>query len=150
RTIGVTTTKNGIPIREFLFALDTGQVFGLPKRFLDPRRPQRALTNEDKEEMLIPYEPAISDNKKFILSYNLPIYGIRHITTSPALLESTSLVLAYGLDLWFTREAPSKTFDVLSEDFSKGTLLATILGLVIGILLTKPSVRRKNINSRWY
>ncbi|CAG8670205.1 15987_t:CDS:10, partial [Racocetra fulgida] len=115
------------------------QVFGLPKRFLDPRRPQRALTNEDKEEMLIPYEPAISDNKKFILSYNLPIYGIRHITTSPALLESTSLVLAYGLDLWFTREAPSKTFDVLSEDFSKGTLLATILGLVIGILVTKPS-----------
>ncbi|CAG8567158.1 11512_t:CDS:10, partial [Dentiscutata heterogama] len=138
RTIGVTTTKNGIPVREFLFALDTDQVFGLSKRFLDPRRPQRALTNEDKEEMLIPYEPAIPDNKKFILSYNLPIYGIRHIATSPALLESTSLVLAYGLDLWFTREAPSKTFDVLSEDFSKGTLLATILGLVIGILITKP------------
>ncbi|CAG8783115.1 5053_t:CDS:10, partial [Cetraspora pellucida] len=139
RTIGVTTTKNGIPIREFLFALDTDQVLGLPKRFLDSRRPQRALTNEDKEEMLIPYEPAIPDNKKFILCYSLPIYGIRHITTSPSLLESTSLVLAYGLDLWFTREAPSKTFDVLSEDFSKGTLLATILGLVIGILVTKPS-----------
>ncbi|CAG8592009.1 5924_t:CDS:10, partial [Gigaspora rosea] len=138
RTIGVTTTKNGIPIREFLFALDTYQVFGLSKRFLDPRRPQRALTNEDKEEMLIPYEPTIPDNKKFILSYNLPIYGIRHIATSPALLESTSLVFAYGLDLWFTREAPSKTFDVLSEDFSKGTLLATILGLVVGILITKP------------
>ncbi|CAG8693541.1 7769_t:CDS:10, partial [Dentiscutata erythropus] len=150
RTIGVTTTKNGIPVREFLFALDTDQVFGLSKRLLDPRRPRRALTNEDKEEMLIPYEPAIPDNKKFILSYNLSIYGIRHIATSPALLESTSLVLAYGLDLWFTREAPSKTFDVLSEDFSKGTLLATILGLVIGILITKPPVRRKNINSRWY
>ena len=28
-------------------------------------------------------------------------------------------MLAYGLDLWFTREASSKTFDVLSEDFSK-------------------------------
>lgn len=150
RTIGVTTTKNGIPIREFLFALDTYQVFGLSKRFLDPRRPQRTLTSEDKEEMLIPYEPTIPDNKKFILSYNLPIYGIRQIATSPALLESTSLVLAYGLDLWFTREAPSKTFDVLSEDFSKGTLLATILGLVVGILITKPPVRRKNINSRWY
>ncbi|CAG8515703.1 6939_t:CDS:10 [Diversispora eburnea] len=150
RSIGVTTTKNGIAMREFLFALDTDQILGIPKRILDPRRPQRALTNEDKEEMLIPYESAIPDNKRFILSYHLPIVGIRKIVTSPALLESTSLVLAYGLDLWFTREAPSKTFDVLSEDFSKGTLLATILGLVIGILITKPMVRRKILKSRWY
>ncbi|RHZ82351.1 hypothetical protein Glove_109g123 [Diversispora epigaea] len=150
RSIGVTTTKNGIAMREFLFALDTDQVLGISKRILDPRRPQRALTNEDKEEMLIPYEPAIPDNKKFILSYHLPIAGIQKIVTSPALLESTSLVLAYGLDLWFAREAPSKTFDVLSEDFSKGTLLATILGLVIGILITKPMVRRKILKSRWY
>ena len=56
------------------------------------------------------------------------------------MLESTTLVLAYGLDLWFTREAPSKTFDVLSEDFSKGTLLTTIFGLILGILTTKPMV----------
>ncbi|CAB4431410.1 unnamed protein product [Rhizophagus irregularis] len=148
--IGVTTTKHGIATREFLFALDTDQVFGVSKRFLDPRRPQHVLTNEDKEEMLIPYDPAIPDNKKWVLSYHLSVAGIRHIITSPALLESTSLVLAYGLDLWFTREAPSKTFDVLSEDFSKGTLLATILGLILSILITKPMVRRKKLNARWY
>nr|CAG8470736.1 11817_t:CDS:10 [Entrophospora candida] len=150
KTIGVTTTKNGIAIREFLFALDTDQILGLSKRILDPRRPLHALTNEDKEEMLIPYDPAIPDNKKFILSYYLSVAGVKRIITSPALLESTSLVLAYGLDLWFTREAPSKTFDVLSEDFSKGTLLITILGLIIGILITKPMVKRKGINARWY
>ncbi|RIA80203.1 hypothetical protein C1645_12520 [Glomus cerebriforme] len=148
--IGVTITKHGIATREFLFALDTDQVFGVSKRFLDPRRPQRVLTNEDKEEMLIPYDPAIPDNKKWVLSYHLPVAGIRQIITSPALLESTTLVLAYGLDLWFTREAPSKTFDVLSEDFSKGTLLATIFGLILGILITKPMVRRKKVNARWY
>ncbi|CAJ0651772.1 14283_t:CDS:10 [Entrophospora sp. SA101] len=150
KTIGVTTTKNGIAIREFLFALDTDQILGLSKRILDPRRPLHALTSEDKEEMLIPYDPAIPDNKKFILSYYLSVAGVKRIITSPALLESTSLVLAYGLDLWFTREAPSKTFDVLSEDFSKGTLLITILGLIIGILITKPMVKRKGINARWY
>ncbi|KAG9296619.1 hypothetical protein G9A89_002890 [Geosiphon pyriformis] len=148
--LGVTTTKHGVATREFLFALKTDQVFGLSKRFLDPRRPTAALTADDKEEMLIPYEPVLPDNKKFILSYNLTIAGIRHIVTSPALLESTSLVVAYGLDIWFTREAPSKTFDVLSEDFSKGTLLATIAGLVLGIAITGPMVRRKNVNSRWY
>ncbi|CAG8630833.1 14657_t:CDS:10 [Funneliformis caledonium] len=148
--IGITTTKHGIATREFLFALDTNQVFGISKRILDPRRPQRALTSEDKEEMLIPYDPAIPDNKKWVLSYHLSIAGIKNIITSPALLESTSLVLVYGLDLWFTREAPSKTFDVLSEDFSKGTLLITIFGLILGILITKPMVRKKKVNSRWY
>ncbi|CAJ0753240.1 15632_t:CDS:10 [Entrophospora sp. SA101] len=132
KTIGVTTTKNGIAIREFLFALDTDQILGLSKRILDPRRPLHALTSEDKEEMLIPYDPAIPDNKKFILSYYLSVAGVKRIITSPALLESTSLVLAYGLDLWFTREAPSKTFDVLSEDFTviitlKSTLMISEL-----------------------
>ena len=43
---------------------------------------------------------------------------IRKVMTSPALLESTSLVFAYGLDLFFTRVAPSNTFDVLSESFN--------------------------------
>ena len=57
----------------FIVALDTNQVFGVSKRFLDPRRPQRILTNEDKEEMLIPYDPSIPDNKKWILSYHLSV-----------------------------------------------------------------------------
>ncbi|CAG8433616.1 1193_t:CDS:10 [Ambispora gerdemannii] len=106
-------------------------------RFLDPRRPLGPLTNEDKEEMLIPYEPALPDSKQLISSYNLTV-------------KSTSLVLAYGLDIFFTRVAPSKTFDVLNEDFSKSTLLVTIFGLVLGIIITRPMVRRKNVNARWY
>ncbi|CAG8580961.1 4772_t:CDS:10 [Paraglomus occultum] len=148
--IGVTTTKNGITTREFLFATKTDQVYGIAKRVLDARRPTRTLTAEDKEEMLIPYDPAIPDNRKSMLSYYLTVAGIRHITTSPALLESTSLVLAYGLDIWFTREAPSKTFDVLSEDFSKETLVTTIVALLIGIAVTRPIVNRRKINARWY
>jgi hypothetical protein len=36
----------------------------------------------------------------------------------PAKLESTSLLLAVGLDVWATRVYPSKTFDILSNDFN--------------------------------
>jgi hypothetical protein len=71
------------------------------------------------------------------------------IVTSPALLESTSLVLASGLDLFFTRVAPSGSFDVLSEGFSKEQLLATILVLAIGLVVMRPLVRRKALRSRW-
>lgn len=71
------------------------------------------------------------------------------MVTSPALLESTSLVFASGLDLFFTRVAPSGSFDVLSEGFSKSQLLATILALAIGLMVLRPLVRRKVLRQRW-
>ena len=74
----------------------------------------------------------------------------RKIMTSPALLESTSLVFAYGLDLFFTRVAPSNTFDVLSESFNKAQLVVTVAGLALAIAVVKPIVARKRLRERWY
>lgn len=76
--------------------------------------------------------------------------GTKHIITSPAILESTSLVFAYGHDMFFTRIAPSNTFDVLSEGFNKAQLVLTIAGLALAIVITKPMVRRKRLRERWY
>lgn len=76
--------------------------------------------------------------------------NVRRIVTAPALLESTSLVFAYGLDLFHTRVAPSGTFDVLSEDFNKAQLVLTIIALAIAIVVTKPMVQRKRLRERWY
>ena len=71
------------------------------------------------------------------------------MVTGAALLESTSLVFASGLDLFWTRVAPSGSFDVLSEGFSKVQLLATILALAIGLAIMRPIVRRKILKQRW-
>lgn len=71
------------------------------------------------------------------------------MVTSPALLESTSLILASGLDLFYTRVAPSGSFDVLSEGFNKAQLLATITALAIGVIVLRPLVRRKVLKQRW-
>lgn len=76
--------------------------------------------------------------------------NVRHIATSPALLESTSLVFAYGLDLFLTRVAPSGTFDVLSENFNKVQLVLTISALAVAIMVTKPMVHRKRLREKWY
>jgi ER membrane protein complex subunit 1 len=75
---------------------------------------------------------------------------IRGILSSPALLESTSLVFAHGLDLFCTRVTPSGTFDVLSETFNKAQLVLTIAGLALAIVVTRPMVRRKKLRERWY
>jgi ER membrane protein complex subunit 1 len=76
--------------------------------------------------------------------------NVRQILTSPALLESTSLVFAYGLDMFGTRVSPSKTFDVLSESFNKVQLIFTVAGLAIAIVITRPMVMRKKLRERWY
>ncbi|RUS25985.1 hypothetical protein BC938DRAFT_471388 [Jimgerdemannia flammicorona] len=148
--LGATTTRNGITARDFIFVTHTGHVIGINKRFIDPRRPITSKpTNEEKEEMLIPYSPAIPDERRLFYSYNLQVLGVKRILSSPTLLESTSLVFAYGLDTYFTPVAPSKQFDVLSEDFSKTQLLLTMAALVIGIIVTRPMVRRKRVNRLW-
>lgn len=81
---------------------------------------------------------------------SLQVANVRRIVTSPALLESTSLVFAYGLDLFFTRTAPSNTFDVLSENFNKAQLVLTVGGLAAAILITRPMVSRKRLREKWY
>lgn len=75
---------------------------------------------------------------------------MRQIITAPSLLESTSLVLALGTDLFLTRVATSGTFDVLSENFNKVQLVLTVVGLAVAIAVTKPMVRRKRLRERWY
>jgi hypothetical protein len=52
---------------------------------------------------------------------------VRRIVTSPALLESTLLVFAYGLDLFSTRTAPSKTFEVLNKAAQQSHGIQTLL-----------------------
>lgn len=150
KAMGTTTTRNGITTKEVLMHLANGQLVAVSKRILDPRRPTKALTSEDKEEMLIPYDPIIGIHPRMALSHVNPVIGVTHIKTSSALLESTCLVVAYGLDVFFTRATPSRTFDVLSEDFSKGMLLATIVALGLGISITGPLVKSRQLKLRWY
>ncbi|KAI7900808.1 uncharacterized protein BX663DRAFT_562854 [Cokeromyces recurvatus] len=147
-TMGVTTTRNGISTKNILFGLLSHQIMAVNKRLFDPRRPTEKPTKEDQEEQLFPYGP-IPDDKRLFLTYGLDVAGIQTIITSPSLLESTSLVFAYGLDTFFTRSSPSRQFDVLSEDFSKVQLLLTIIGLIVGIWITGPMVRRKRVNALW-
>ncbi|CEP08079.1 hypothetical protein [Parasitella parasitica] len=146
--MGVTITRNGISTKDILFGLSTHQIMGVNKRLFDPRRPIEKPTKEDQEEQLFPYGP-IPDERRLFLTYGLDVAGVKSIITSPSLLESTALVFAYGLDSFFTRSSPSKQFDVLSEDFSKIQLLLTITGLIVGIWITGPIVRRKRVNALW-
>ncbi|RPD68393.1 DUF1620-domain-containing protein [Lentinus tigrinus ALCF2SS1-7] len=150
RTLTPTSTSYGISVKDIIVANENNQIQSFPRRFLDPRRPRQKPTAEEAEEWLIQYDPVLPDDPKRVLSHNYQVAKTRRIITSPALLESTSLVFAYGLDLFFTRVAPSNTFDVLSESFNKAQLVVTIAGLALAIAIVKPIVARKRLRERWY
>ncbi|KAI9140853.1 hypothetical protein BKA69DRAFT_489459 [Paraphysoderma sedebokerense] len=148
-SVGVTTTRNGISTRDLLFSVNSNQILAMPKRFLDPRRPIGTPSADDKEEMLIPYQPVLPDDPKMIISYTLEVLGTTTILTTPAILESTSMVLTYGLDLFFTRQTPSGSFDVLSEDFGKSSVFVAMVALFFGCLAGSKMLKRKKLYANW-
>lgn len=145
--IGVTSTRAGISAKDILFGLSRQSVMALNKRFLDPRRPLGPPSAMEKEEMLIPYMP-ISDDPRMFLSYDLEVAGIKKIVTAPTMLESTAIVVAFGQDLFVTRHAPSKTFDILNEDFSKSQLMLTMVVLIVIMFVTGPMVSPPHLRTR--
>ncbi|CAE6434911.1 unnamed protein product [Rhizoctonia solani] len=148
--LGTTATKFGISIKGLLLATSKNQIYHLHRRLLDPRRPLQKPTAQDQEEMLFQYEPVLPPDTRRIVTHKNQVLGIKHLIAAPALLESTSCVLAYGLDLFHTRVTPSGTFDLLGAGFNKLQLLLTIVGLSVAIVVVRPLVARKQQHAQWY
>ncbi|XP_078594984.1 ER membrane protein complex subunit 1-like [Branchiostoma floridae x Branchiostoma japonicum] len=146
--MAVSNTERGITARSLLLALPNGGLMTLPKNILDPRRPI-IPTKQHQEEGVYPYIPELHVNPMTLLTYNQSIEGIRGIHIGAAGLESTSVVLAYGLDLFYTRIMPSQMFDVLKEDFDYFFISSILLGLVLATLITHRLAAMKTLNRSW-
>lgn len=149
--MAVTQTAQGITSKWLLVTLpQSNSIVGIPRQILDPRRPVgRDPTAEEAAEGLMRYTPVIEFNPAQYLNHQREVLGVKKVITSPALLESTSLVFAYGMDVFGTRVSPSFAFDILGKGFNRFQLLTTVAALFVGVLFVAPLVRRKQINARW-
>ena len=140
--IAVTQTQQGITSRQLLAVLEDSQaIVGIPYSVLDPRRPvNRDATKDEQAEGLVRYSPVIEFDPKWYLNHQREVLGIVNIITSPALIESTSIVFAYGLDIFGTRLSPSFSFDILGKDFNKFQMLATVAALAVATFVVAPLV----------
>eukprot|EP00516_Mucochytrium_quahogii_P007906 CAMPEP_0203757822 /NCGR_PEP_ID=MMETSP0098-20131031/10705_1 /ASSEMBLY_ACC=CAM_ASM_000208 /TAXON_ID=96639 /ORGANISM=" , Strain NY0313808BC1" /LENGTH=981 /DNA_ID=CAMNT_0050650059 /DNA_START=164 /DNA_END=3106 /DNA_ORIENTATION=- len=149
RSLGVSTSRFGISDRNVFFGLENGGVNMVPRVFLDPRRPMGKLSKEEQEEGLVAYFaqlPLIPTNQ---VTYNLSVAKIDKIISMPTKLESTTLILVTGLDLFFCRVMPSKGFDLLDEDFNFSLLLLLCAGLVVATVVLSRMVRERNLADAW-
>ena len=72
--------------------------------------------------------------------------GVRGVTASPSGLESTVLVFVHGLDLYGTRIAPSKGFDLIKDDFEHFMIAGVLVFLVAASFGTRKLAQRKMLN----
>lgn len=146
-TIMTTTlTERGITSKFLLLALSNGIIAEVPWAFVQPRLPDVACL---PEEGCIPYMPEIPLPPEASVNYNQSLWRVRGIDVAPARLESTSHVLVHGLDVFYTRVAPSKTFDVLKEDFDHRLIVLVLGGLVVASYVTKKLASRKALRQAW-
>lgn len=148
KTMAVMATAKDITSRQLLIGTIGDQVLAVDRRFLDPRRTVNP-TQAEKEEGIIPLTDSLPIMPQAYVTHALKVEGLKNIITIPAKLESTALVFAHGLDLFFTQLAPSKIYDSLTEDFSYALLLITIVALVIAIFVTWILSERKELEEKW-
>uniref|UniRef100_A0A8C8JD76 ER membrane protein complex subunit 1 n=1 Tax=Oncorhynchus tshawytscha TaxID=74940 RepID=A0A8C8JD76_ONCTS len=147
-TMEATLTEKGITSRHLLVGLPSGAILSLPKMFLDPRRPE-VVTEHSREENLIPYAPEMPIRTEWFINYNQTVARVKGIYTAPSGLESTCLVVAYGLDIYQTRVYPSKQFDVLKDDYDYVLISSVLLALFFATMISKRLAQVKLLNRAW-
>lgn len=147
-TLEATLTEKGITSRHLLVGLPSGAIMSLPKMFLDPRRPE-IPTEQSREENLIPYAPEMPIRPDWFINYNQTVSRLQGIFTAPSGLESTCLVVAYGLDIYQTRVYPSKQFDVLKDDYDYVLISSVLFGLFFATMISKRLAQVKLLNRAW-
>ncbi|KGO50299.1 ER membrane protein complex subunit 1 [Penicillium expansum] len=149
--MAVTQTRQGITTRQLLCTLpSSNSIVGIPRPVLDPRRPvDRDPTTAEAEEGLFRYAPYLDFDGKWYLSHTRDVAGIKAVLSRPTLLESTSLIFAYGSDIYGTRATPSQAFDILGKSFSKLQLVLTVVALGAGVAVLAPMTRTKQVNALW-
>ncbi|TDH71102.1 hypothetical protein CCR75_003513 [Bremia lactucae] len=150
-SLDVTVTAHGITPPTLLVGMETGQIYKLARNFIDPRQPEKPLTPEEQAEGLLLYSPLLPvySHPQAMLTYNETIENLKAMSTTPTELESTTLVFAYGLDMFYVRMTPAKSFDLLPSDFNHEMLLLLCFTFLVVTFGTKTLAQRKALQTAW-
>ena len=157
-TISSTRTQRGVSSKHVLLGMEPGQLAALDRRALDPRRPvleddatkaQRKKAERELQEGLAPYRPFVPLIPRQMVSHTLTIVGFKNIYATDSKLESTSLVLACGVDLFGARHTPSGAFDLIADDFNYALLVLLLGAMAAGSIMLSARAAAKNLSLMW-
>ena len=122
----------------------------LDKRLVEARRPMpNAVREADKAEGLIPYATTLPFAHANLVTHGDAVGRLRSLSSCPSGLESTSLLLALGVDTLLARVAPARAWDTLDREFNAAGLLALLVALGVVTLLLGRLVKAKALAEQW-
>jgi len=152
-TLAVTRTAHGTSVKMLLLGTPFGQVYTIDRRLIDPRRPHIASntkpTPAQAAEGLPPYNPDLTIGGPAFATLDRRVARLRAITTAPAVLESASLLVATGLDVFYIRLQPSKGFDMVPDDFPFALLVAMVAGMTVALGVLRAVMQKRALKLKW-
>jgi len=142
--VGISQTRQGITTYNILLGTSTGQLLALDKRWLDGLRQK-----DTPIPGVLPYRSEIPVTINSYLSHLEQVPNLSHIATTSTHMESTSAVLAWGLDQFFTHVQPAAKFDMMSHDFDSFSLVVTASLLFVLTLVTRTLNHRRKLATQW-
>jgi len=146
--LSVSSSRYGFAKKVFLATLASGQVYRIDSRFVDPRQVDGDLKAADKEEELLPYTKVIPYIHPNVVTEGNEIAGAAGLSVGTANVESTSVMVVYGIDFFSTLMTPM-TFDMLSPDFDKFLLGSIVTGVVLAIGISRYFAKDAKLRRLW-
>ena len=152
-SLSVTKTAHGTAAKMLLVATPGGQIAQIDRRLLDPRRPVipagAKLSKAQAAEGLPPYHSELIIPGPSFATLNRRILKLRSIYTAPAILESASLMLGVGIDLFYARLQPSRGFDMVPDDFPHALLVTMVMGMAVALMVLKTLLQKRALKLKW-
>jgi len=154
--LGITKTGRGITAKKILLGTPTGQIYMMDRRHIDPRRPVLPPGSKPNAaaaaagEGLPPYHPELPViSTAFATLNNRLAGGLTGLKTEAAMLESSTLLIGWGIDVFFARLAPSQTYDMVPEDFPFALLVISVVGLAVALVAVRMAVKNRATRMKW-
>lgn len=145
KSLGLSTTRFGVSLRDIIMVFPH-EVAAVPKQMLSAL--PLTLTYPSAQPLDRPTSFEIPPQGH--LSHFYGVEGARDILVVPSNLESTYLLATYGgIDIFFSRIAPSGDFDRLASTFPKLKLVIIIASLTAVAIILSPLAKQKNISREW-
>ena len=149
RAMAASATRGGINRRQVLVATPQGTVYAMDESMLSPRRPGGSPSEADKKEGLSTYSPYLPLVHLRMPTHKRAVARPRAVYSAPEALESASLVVLSGLDLFAAKTRPTTAFDAIPPDFNFPLTALLVAGAVTLAVASVMLLRSRRLADAW-
>lgn len=128
--------------RNLFIITGDNKLYTINRDLVSTRRPKKDVKSFFANEKFLEHAYFLPLVAADYLSYYLHLSSLSHILFSPTDMESTIFTLCYGKDLFLIRNAPDKTFDMITESFNHVVLILILVAATVVIVTFKGVMER--------